>query len=260
VVWPDPGLSAGQTPSTSAALGLVPADALLAVTSFALGDRVREMIAQMGSSAEQLSLPGLDLEDTLLAWMDGEYGIALLPSAQNSPGIAGFPLPTIALLFQVQDPARADDGLRSLAARAAEAGFAQGGVPSEERQAGVDVRRLPVAEGLELTWGSLGRWVFVTTGSAGPLAAAAASGGLAATPAYTSLGRQLPSPNTGVFYLQIGDAMRWLESLDSGPLARLSQDERGWSALAARLGALVLTSGLPRGGWTEQVSVLRIAQ
>ena len=72
--------------------------------------------------------------------------------------------------------------------------------------------------------------------------------------------RQLPSPNTGVFYLQIGDAVRWLESLDSGPLARVSEDDRWWSPLAARLGALVLASGLPRGGWLEQVSVLRIVQ
>ena len=43
-------------------------------------------------------------------------------------------------------------------------------------------------------------------------------------------------------------------------LARLSADERWWSPLAARLGPLVLASGLPRGGWLEQVSVLRIAQ
>jgi hypothetical protein len=63
-----------------------------------------------------------------------------------------------------------------------------------------------------------------------------------------------------VFYLQIGDAVRWLESLDSGPLAQLSEDDRWWSPLAARLGALVLASGLPRGGWLEQVSVLRIVQ
>ena len=59
----------------------------------------------------------------------------------------------------------------------------------------------------------------------------------------------------------LGEAgVRWLESLDSGPLARVSEDDRWWSPLAARLGALVLASGLPRGGWLEQVSVLRIVQ
>jgi hypothetical protein len=207
---------------------------------------------------EEALPPGLDLNADLLDWMDGELGLTVLAPEAAGRGFADLPLPTVALLFEVRDPAQPDDGLRHLAAVAERAGWLPSGVPREEEQAGLPVRRLPLFEGLELTWGALGSWFFVTTGSAALLASAAAEGGLAASPAYARLVRALPSPNTGIVYVQVGDTVRWLESLDGGPLARVPANERWWRPLVARLGALVLTSSLPRDGWLEQVSVLEV--
>jgi len=250
--------AAPAQPSASAALGLVPADALVAVTSQGLGPLLREALARSAERLEELLPPGLDLNADLFDWMDGELGLTLLAPEVAAHVVDDIPLPTIALLFEVRDPAQPDDGLRHLAAVAERAGWLPSGVPREEQQAGLPVRRLPLVEGLELTWGALGSWFFVTTGSAAPLASAAADGGLAASPAYARLVRELPSPNTGIVYVQVGDTVRWVDSLEDDPLARLPADERWWRPLVARLGAFVLTSGLPRDGWLEQVSILEV--
>ncbi len=254
-----PSVGESETPpSTSAALGRVPADALVAAAGRGIGPRLEEALAQSELPLDELLPPDFDLNADLLDWLDGEYGVALLAPDAASPALGGFPLPTVALLFEVRDPAQVDASLRHLAALAEQAGWLPDGTPREEQEAGVAVRRLPLFEGLELTWGALGSWVFVTTGAAAPLAEAAAAGGLAATPTYARLVRSLPTPNSGVFYVQVGDTLRWVDSLEEGPLAEVPADERWWRPLAARLGALVMATGLPRGGWLEQVSVLQV--
>jgi hypothetical protein len=245
------------TPSSGAALQITPANALFAMTGSGLGLQLMAALEQSNAPLDQILPPGIDLGRDLFGWMDGEYGLAVLPPEGASSSVGGLPLPKIALLVQTSDPGAASAGLQQLALLLMGSGVASG-APRQEQQGGLTVQRLPLFEELELTWGSMGGWMFLTSGSAAPLAGAAASGGLSAAPDYARLARQLPSPNTGVSYLRIDETVRWQASLEGSPLGQLDEDAAWLLTLAERLGSLVMASGLPRGGWLEQVSILQV--
>ena len=252
------GAVARQIPSTDSALGLIPRDALLAVAGHGVGRAVSEQLARRAQPVELPSVPGLDWQADLLSWMDGEWGLAIAPPEPGAPRLGDFPLPGATLLFEVADPPTVEGKLRNLARVAASQGLVPSGEPREEREGDVQVRRLAIFEGVELTWGYLGRWLFISTGSSAPLARAQAAGGLVASPEYARVARYLPRPNTGVAYVNIPGAVRWLESLDAGPLTRIPADERWWRPLLARMGVLATAAGVPRDAWQESVVMLEV--
>jgi hypothetical protein len=262
VVSREAGEAAGvrQIPSTDSALGLIPQDALVAVAGHGVGSAVNEQLARRAQPVELPSVPGVDWQSDLLSWMDGEWGLAVAPPEPGAPRLGDFPVPGATLLFEVADPPTVEGKLRNLARVAASQGLVPSGEPREERQGDVQVRRLTVFEGVELTWGYLGRWLFISTGSSAPLARAQAAGGLVASPEYARVARYLPRPNTGVAYANIPAAVRWLESLDDGPLGRTPADEQWWRPLLARMGTLATAAGVPRDAWQETVVMLELEQ
>jgi len=219
------------------------------------------LVAQLAQRERPVELPsvsGLDWQSDLFDWMDGEWGLAVAPPEPGAPRLGDFPLPGATLLFEVADPPTVEGKLRNLARVAASQGLVPSGEPREERQGDVQVRRLTVFDEVELTWGYLGRWLFISTGSSAPLARALAGGGLATSPAYTRVARYLPRPNTGVAYADIPGAVRWLESLDAGPLGRMPDAERWWRPLLTRMGTLASAAGVPRDAWQETVVMLEV--
>ena len=183
--------------------------------------------------------------------------MAVWPPGPDTRPVGGFALPTVALLFEVRDPGEVEARLRHLATVAARnhRGLPE---PVEERQGDVSVRRLALGEGFELTWGYLGRWLFITTGSARGVATAAASGGLGSSAEYRRAARPLPAPNTGVAYVDFAGILRWLEALGpAGPMGQARQSEAWWRPLLAPLGALTSASRT-RDGWIEQVMWLEV--
>ncbi|HZS01342.1 MAG TPA: DUF3352 domain-containing protein [Chloroflexota bacterium] len=243
--------------SAAAALRFVPPNALLAVAGNNLAASARPTLEELPPSLTEALPPGLDLQADVLAWMDGEYGIALLPSP---PGRAG-PLahfPEVIVLFEVRDPPAVEGKLRSLVRVLASAADRPGFEPVEERQGDVLVRRLPFGQGFNLTWGYLGRWLFLTSGAPGTLVQASAANGLPASPAYTRLARALPSPNVGVYYADAAELARWLGALvgDRFPLNAPGGDR--WRELVDLLGDVAGTTGLARDGWIESAAVLEL--
>jgi hypothetical protein len=258
-----PPANLGQTmsglaaPSTAAALQLVPPDALLAIAGHGLGPQIAAGLERVSAGGEMLAVPGVDWRRDVLDWLDGEWGLAIWPPEPGSRGLGGFVLPGIGLFAEVRDPPQVEARLRYLASLAVQHRVVPG-EPTEERQGETVVRRLAIAEGLELTWGYFGRWLFLTTSSSRPLARAASAGGL--EPTYARLARQLPRPNTGVVYFAIADTLRWLDSLDGSPLRGVAQYDAWWRPLVSPLRTFALATGLPRDGWIEQVAVLEIGR
>jgi hypothetical protein len=201
--------------------------------------------------------PGIDLQADVFDWMDGEYGIALLPSPPGHQGRLAA-LPEIVALFEVRDPPTVEGKLRNLVRVVASAAGLPGYEPVEERQGDVLVRRVELAEGFSITWGYLGRWLFFTSGTPGTLVQASAAGGLPTSPAYTRLARTLPSPNVGVYYADLAGLVAWLGPLLGDRFPLNGQGAESWRDLVGRLGSVAGTTGLARDGWIESLAVLEL--
>jgi hypothetical protein len=246
-----------QPRSTGEALRFVPAGALFAASGHDLAAAARPTLAEMGESLSAMLPPGTDLQADVLAWMDGEYGFALLASPISRGGAMGG-FPEVVALFEVRDPPAVEGKLRDLVRRVAAAARLPSPEPIEERQGDVLVRRLPLAEDVSLTWGYLGRWLFLTTGSSATLVQAAAAGGLPASPAYTRLTRGLPTPNSNVYYADLAGFVGWIGALmgDRSPLS--GADAARWRDLLGLLGGAAAANGLARDGWLETIAVLEV--
>jgi hypothetical protein len=243
--------------STGEALRFVPSGALFAGTGRDLAATAGPSVAEMRETLGQMLPAGIDLQADLLSWMDGEYGIAMLPSPPARGGrMGGFP--EVVALFEVRDPPTVEAKLRDLVRRVAAAASLPSAEPVEERQGDVLVRRLPLAEDLSLTWGYLGRWLFITTGSSATLVQAAAGGGLPTSPTYTRLTRGLPSPHSNVYYFDLHGFVGWIGGMmgDRSPLG--GADAARWHELLGLIGGLAAANGLPRDGWLETVALLEV--
>ena len=262
-------VAAVPSPSTGAALQRVPSDAIFAIAGYGVASSMRPSTAEDLARLQETLPGGIDLQRDLLEWMDGEYGIAVLPpapapapgSGAPGPGAAGRrggTPPTFLALFEVRDPPAVEARLRDLTRRLAAELRLPRAEPVEERQGDVLVRRLPLATETALTWGYLGNWLFVTTGSADPLARAADSGGLTQRPGYNRLAQLLPAPHGGIYYFDLGGLGDFLGARTSGPLAQAGGDDRLWRELLDLLGPLAGATGLPRDGWLQHTALLEI--
>ncbi|HUS13500.1 MAG TPA: hypothetical protein VM536_00600, partial [Chloroflexia bacterium] len=82
-------------------------------------------------------------------------------------------------------------------------------------------------------------------------------GGLTGNPAYARLARQLPTPNSGSYYLDAGAIGGWLASRADAP-NRGDPTFAAIQPLLGALGGLTGASGLPRAGWLEHVALLEL--
>jgi hypothetical protein len=229
--------------------------ALAAVAGNDLAATLRPALAQLPPTFQELVPPGIDLQTDLLDWMDGEYGIGLGPTPSGGAGPMAM-FPEVAALFEVRDPPAVEGKLRNLVRVLESATNAPFGEPIEEAQGDVVVRRLPLTDDFSLTWGYLGRWLFITTGTSGALVQASAAGGLPASPAYARVARSLPSPNVGVYYADLAGLVGWIGALlgDRFPLNGDGADR--WRELVGLLDSVAGTTGVARDGWIESVALL----
>ncbi|HLH21836.1 MAG TPA: DUF3352 domain-containing protein [Chloroflexota bacterium] len=244
-----------QPASTEGALHFVPPGALAAGagTNFAAALRP---IVEGPSTIHEMLPPGVDWQADLLDWMDGEFGLALLPPS-GGEGTAAV-LPQVVALFEVRDPPSVEGKLRDLVRAVESAADLPFGEPVEERQGDVVVRRLPLSEDLNITWGYLGRWLFITTGTATTLVQGSAAGGLPASPTYSRLARALPSPNVGVYYADLAGLVSWLGGVMGDRFPLNGEGAERWRDLVGLLGGVAGTTGLPRDGWIESAAVLEL--
>ncbi|HEY7061593.1 MAG TPA: DUF3352 domain-containing protein [Chloroflexota bacterium] len=243
-----------RSASTGEALHFVPQNALFAAAGHDLASQLRPALADLPPGTLDQLPGGIDLQADVLDWLDGEYGIALMPPRPDSATGA---FPEITLLFEVRDPPTVEGKLRKLVqAIPADANVPR--EPIEDREGDVQVRRLPIGDRLALTWGYIGRWLFLTTGTSAPLVQASAAGGLPASPAYAHVASTLPSPNSGVLYANLPAFIDWLGAFTDGRFPPGGDDGARWRDLLGLLGTAAAGNGLARDGWLETVAVLEV--
>ncbi|AFY69961.1 hypothetical protein Pse7367_1673 [Thalassoporum mexicanum PCC 7367] len=170
------------------------------------------IIDQLREQAANLSF--LDLEEDILAWMDGEFAIAALPITQGALANAGFGL---TVLIQTSDPEASDTFLQELNTVAE---TAAGGLLPQRIELGTETigdRELTTWQADAAKVATVGYasedYIFWTTGDLAKQFIPPPTGSLPESSEFKIRTTALPTDNQGYFYLNVSSALVLMDKI-----------------------------------------------